>query len=204
MIFTMVILYMHKAYVEEDAYVADVISAYSDGGDTLKELTVTDEEVYNIDTDIDKTFADMCYNVPLVNGVRHGQYGYSYLGINDLKKGDMIQVEYDVKGRVNRFRVLARLTELNGYFDNLMWGGRINNPYSMLTYGNISYMNMKGFIVDYEGGNRTYVTKSVPVLIYDKSSNTFESGSMADICEGTEMLVRAVKFELRFIIVIDD
>lgn len=193
-----------EAWMDDESEKVNVIKAYSDGGTMTQELVVTTDTVYNIDTNIDSVFKDMCYNVPTLDGVRYGQYGYKYLDITDIRKGDIIQVERDVLGKVNRFRVLARLSELDGYFDNVAFGGRINNPYSMLTYGEISYMNRRAFVVDYTGGQRTYITENVPVLIYNRTSNSIEGGSMADIGEGARVIVRAKKFKLSFIIVVED
>ena len=198
---------INEEWIEEEAEAVLAINAYNNGAGTLSKLITSNEQVNNVDTDIDtKFFGTQCYNIPTVNGIRYGNYGYSYLTIDELKRGDVIQVDYDINGRVDRFRVLARLDDQldNGYFEALMAGSDNLIPYSLLTYGRISYMNERGFVLDYTNNSRTFLTKTVPVLIYSKGSNSFSVGSMTDITEGAKVIVRALKLTPSFIIVVED
>ena len=191
---------------EEDDEIG-VIATVADGNKDLV-LKESADGAVNVDQDIDGVHKNNNHNVPIKDGKQYGTWGYGYLKFNELKRGDLIQVDYDNRGGVNRFRVLARLDDIKDYFD-ICYLGLQTEPYSMLTYGRISYMNKTGFKLDYGTAatpkTRVYLNNtSAAVYIYNKTKRTMEVGAWNDVASNARVVVLAVKYGIKQVYVIEE
>lgn len=188
--------------ISEDDDVGMIVTV-ADGGKDL-ELKESADGAVNVDQDINNTHQNTNYNIPLKDGKQYGTWGYGYLTFDQLQKGDLIQIDYDGKGGVNRFRVLARLGSIDGYFD-ISYLGLAAEPYSMLTYGKIDYMNKVGFKLNYTKDSRVYLNNtSAVVYIYNRTKQTLEVGAWNDVSNNAEVVIVAVKFGIKQVYVIEE